>query len=843
MSYYYVSQAIGIDINDGLTPASPFATIGAAVDLAVAGDTVYVGPGEYAERVVLAASGTSGNTIKFLADPVCEFLTECTKGRVFVTWFSGGLPQAGSVVNCNAKAYNEFHGFGIVGSADVAITGAANCTFYDCYIQAGTYGQSGAATLVDTSVLSGQYGTTGNTLRCVISAGLTCCSGGSHDSTLVFASDAGFKDGAVCRNCTAIGGEGGFVTSFTADNCTAIGCCYGFYGGATADCNYCTAMHCRYGFYGTGTSSAALQTDANCFVNSCATSQRGSGYEATTVTAVSAVYFDWYEAAKKLEPWYQGLATRIASNSNYPSTDLVGKVRPLGNGTASRGVWEANDYEVSYTAGDYYNTPPAWWCRRKGQGIFYIPVDANKNVNITVLCKWVGVTGSKPSVILRGDGISITTSTCTAASGVWQSLAVSATTTQDAVLELVCQGNDTADTAYCYFSDFNIQLSPGSSGGVKYGTWHRSCGASVFCSPTVIPGGGGGGGTNEYGNVFYADGSANFSLNPGHSTTAAILFRAPKTGTMSSFNVEWKVSSGYGAGTLGVYTWGLYATNSSCQPTGGALATVTGWTPTGTDGSQLVTMSASLTAGTMYALRVDNTDSSPASNWASNNTGMSYIYDYTTSNTAFRGNTAGTFGGDMCCRLIVYSGGSWHGWCSTSDPWYSSATDNGSETPLSILYSDSTRIGNCLYSGHAGTATVTSTNKISQYIASWAGGNVTIATVGSLLKVTTAGHVYIDLCTGSGTVLATADCGTVSSSTWFYGTLNVPVTLANGSAYRLVVRATSGSFTLNISYGENMSQWNGAILGGSGSNFQYNNGSGWSTYTSPSAMPCSMKTA
>lgn len=53
---YYVStdHANADDDNDGTDPEYPLATVGAAVALAVAGDTIYIAPGEYDESVTIA---------------------------------------------------------------------------------------------------------------------------------------------------------------------------------------------------------------------------------------------------------------------------------------------------------------------------------------------------------------------------------------------------------------------------------------------------------------------------------------------------------------------------------------------------------------------------------------------------------------------------------------------------------------------------------------------------------------------------------------------------------------------------------------------------------------------
>jgi PKD repeat protein len=53
---WYVDAATGDDGNDCLSPASACATVGAAVDLAVSGDTIYIAAGTYSETITLIQS-------------------------------------------------------------------------------------------------------------------------------------------------------------------------------------------------------------------------------------------------------------------------------------------------------------------------------------------------------------------------------------------------------------------------------------------------------------------------------------------------------------------------------------------------------------------------------------------------------------------------------------------------------------------------------------------------------------------------------------------------------------------------------------------------------------------
>ncbi|HEX9973625.1 MAG TPA: NosD domain-containing protein [bacterium] len=64
---YYVSELMGDDNNDGMSEATPFATIQKAADVMVAGDMVIVDFGEYHETIVPKNNGTADNPIVYMA--------------------------------------------------------------------------------------------------------------------------------------------------------------------------------------------------------------------------------------------------------------------------------------------------------------------------------------------------------------------------------------------------------------------------------------------------------------------------------------------------------------------------------------------------------------------------------------------------------------------------------------------------------------------------------------------------------------------------------------------------------------------------------------------------------
>ncbi len=105
---YYVST-IGNDSNSG-TLEQPFRSIQKAADIVVAGDTVYVRNGLYAEKVVVQNSGAADNYITFSSYPDETAILDLS-GITMSTKFEGGF-------TINEKKYIQILGFQIQNSAN-----------------------------------------------------------------------------------------------------------------------------------------------------------------------------------------------------------------------------------------------------------------------------------------------------------------------------------------------------------------------------------------------------------------------------------------------------------------------------------------------------------------------------------------------------------------------------------------------------------------------------------------------------------------------------------------------------------------------------------------------------
>ena len=111
---YYVRKS-GSDFSDGESPDQAVRTIGRGVELAGAGDTVYVGAGTYAEKVKIEKSGTSGSYISFVADTKGQKTGDA--GNVVVS--GSGSEKTG--FELKKSGYVRIKGFTITDSKDYGI--------------------------------------------------------------------------------------------------------------------------------------------------------------------------------------------------------------------------------------------------------------------------------------------------------------------------------------------------------------------------------------------------------------------------------------------------------------------------------------------------------------------------------------------------------------------------------------------------------------------------------------------------------------------------------------------------------------------------------------------------
>jgi len=149
-STYYVDKtnASCSDTGAGTTAALPFCTISKGASVAVAGDTVQVLAGSYAETVGVPTSGSSGLPITYSA----------ASG---VTMSGNGSTSSGSAFRISSKSYITITGFTITDTADrgIYVSGSNNITLSNNHV-------SYSGTPVSGSTRAGIYisSTTNSTL-------------------------------------------------------------------------------------------------------------------------------------------------------------------------------------------------------------------------------------------------------------------------------------------------------------------------------------------------------------------------------------------------------------------------------------------------------------------------------------------------------------------------------------------------------------------------------------------------------------------------------------------------------------------------------------------------------
>lgn len=133
---FYVRATAGSDANDGMTAATAFQTINAAISALTDGDTVIVGPGTYNETIDLnPPGGTEQSPILFQADPSGS-MTADPPGPVILNG-----RRNGSTIRLTNFPYTTIDGFQVTGASgnnNAAIqirTGSDHVTVQNCIVR------------------------------------------------------------------------------------------------------------------------------------------------------------------------------------------------------------------------------------------------------------------------------------------------------------------------------------------------------------------------------------------------------------------------------------------------------------------------------------------------------------------------------------------------------------------------------------------------------------------------------------------------------------------------------------------------------------------------------------
>ncbi|MHB0937780.1 MAG: hypothetical protein ACYC6A_15430 [Armatimonadota bacterium] len=333
----------------------------------------------------------------------------------------------------------------------------------------------------------------------------------------------------------------------------------------------------------------------------------------------------------------------------------------------------------------------------------------------------------------------------------------------------------------------------------------------------------------EKGQTVEGAGSSNWDWTKHAGYRMGISFEAPKSGTLTEVTLQWKKSTGYGAGTYGKYNFELHTDGAGHLPSGTVIARAENVDPVAAmdgyiDGAFHVDLGAALAVGEIYHIVIYNVDPNPGTNWSSPNGLMTRVLPWD-----------GT--GNRTC---YYSNGSWKPYGSRNDPWNTTGSNNvnGQYTATMLTWSDGTRTGAPYYSARLSQgAYFYGGNRAGQSIA-WDNPDTTVSRIGlSVKRRGTPGGPLIyhleqvgtgDLATGI--LLADGSALNTSYQSWAYAALPAPVTLRQGSSYRLWFESPGSSNSSNCYYtapvyGESRpSAWNALSWGGTRSCYIYGSG-------------------
>ncbi|MHB9025843.1 MAG: hypothetical protein ACYC7E_17020 [Armatimonadota bacterium] len=337
--------------------------------------------------------------------------------------------------------------------------------------------------------------------------------------------------------------------------------------------------------------------------------------------------------------------------------------------------------------------------------------------------------------------------------------------------------------------------------------------------------------TEEFGQTLEGAGSASFTGLRYPGKRMAVAFRASRSGALRQITLPWKRSHRHGAGSHGVYAFELQANGKGNFPSGDIIARTSGVTPEwamygALEGAFAFPMNAELTAGQTYHLVITNTDGAPRANWSSPSGLMTRVQPWDGTGS----------------RVAVYEGGAWHPWSAIDNPWNTLGRDNanGQYCPLLLAWSDGTTTGDPNYTSGVSTgACIYDNHRAGEYIV-WHWPTVTIRRVGlSVRRIGLPSEPLRYHLEAHGTTLATGILATAVQvhdgyQVWVYAPLSRPVTLENGSRYRLWFESPAGDptncyFTTPVCDESRLAGWLDTGWGGAQSHFISDTGRGWSS--------------
>ncbi|MHB9026624.1 MAG: hypothetical protein ACYC7E_21030 [Armatimonadota bacterium] len=297
--------------------------------------------------------------------------------------------------------------------------------------------------------------------------------------------------------------------------------------------------------------------------------------------------------------------------------------------------------------------------------------------------------------------------------------------------------------------------------------------------------------TGAVGQLLTGAGSTNYSKLTTATTRLGVGFTSPKTGTLTGITLQWKTSEGYGAGNDGIFTFTLRENGPDNYATGPVIATAADIVPaTAMDGREdgilHFPITATLTAGRIYHLVIQNSADQPELNWSSPNMLMTRLIPW---------DGAGN-------RVAQYENGVWTPWTSVDNLFNTTGTNevNGSYCPLLLSWTDGANTGDPYYT--TSPRYITGDQTVGQRL-QWIYPTSAVRRIGFYVwKAGAPGELRYTLeDADTNTVLAGGhlaqpeDIGPVGS--WVYATLPAPVTLVKERTYYLYMTSPDSPDTDN----------------------------------------------
>lgn len=460
MTDYYVGIG-GNDGSDGLSWANRKLTLNGAEDVPVAaGDTVYVGPGEYQELLTLDISGSGGSLITYIADVTGEN-TDDVGGIIRVT--GSDNDQAGTRANCvdsNSRTHRTFRGFlfDLATAVLIDVTDGTDWIVEDCVF---LHGEVRGLRFNGTSQASCTV------RRCVFIAGI--------GQMLSFAAgSATTSTGHLVENCLLIAGGGdniniNLVGGLTIKNCTFLGAADDHVDVAasagTGAGQFTTINNCIFcmadGAALEGAVSGDIVEDYNTFFgNSTDRTNTATGSNSLTYPPLwrmplllNGIMFPFLLG--ELSEWSQILGI---TGTGEATDDIFGMARPTTAAKKSWGAFQFVDMERD-TATTRGGSTASIKLADAGRHQIWVPVTNISTTIAVYVNREANYAGTNPQLVVKQPGVADDTTTDAGSSGAFNQLTTTLTpsaNTDYVVVELVSNNTATSGSFATYFDDLSV---------------------------------------------------------------------------------------------------------------------------------------------------------------------------------------------------------------------------------------------------------------------------------------------------------------------------------------------------------------------------------------------------